>query len=87
MKKSTLFIISGMLFVSLAFAEREQGVPLASAGSGSPLIAFQYDNEELVNIVNYIASKKEVNILFPTKSDEKLTGKLTWHLEKKSYHR
>lgn len=47
------------------------------------MINFQYNNEDLTNVVNFIASKKGVNLLFPTKADEKLEGKLTWHLDKK----
>jgi general secretion pathway protein D len=54
-----------------------------AGGDTADLITFQYDNEDLVNVVNYIAARKEVNLLLPTKSDEKLTGKLTWHLDKK----
>ena len=47
------------------------------------MISFNYDNEELVNVINYIASKRGTNLLLPVKADEKIVGKLTWHLDKK----
>lgn len=63
--------------------EKKEPMTHSFAEAPSTLVTLQYDNEELVNIVNYIASKKEINILLPTKTDDKLTGKLTWHLDKK----
>ncbi len=47
------------------------------------IISFNYDDEDLVNVINYIASKKEINLLLPTKADDKIVGKFTWHLDKK----
>lgn len=82
MNKNHIFIISVIGFAMISRAEVEHQTSSEVAPS-KQLIAFQYDNEDLVNIVNYIASKKEINLLFPTKTDEKLTGKLTWHLDKK----
>lgn len=46
-------------------------------------VSFNYDNEELTNVIDYIATKKGINLLYPTRTDEKITGKLTWHLDKK----
>src|SRR2546428_11898048 len=82
MNKNYLFLIS---FISLAiWADAEQpATETPAATTAHQMVAFQYDNEDLVNVVNYIASRKEVNLLLPTKTDEKLTGKLTWHLDKK----
>ena len=46
-------------------------------------ISFSFDEEELEDVINFIATKRGYNLLFPTKTDEKVTGKLTWHLDKK----
>ncbi len=46
-------------------------------------ISFNYDNEDLTNVIDYIASKKEINLLYPTRADEKIAGKFSWHLDKK----
>ncbi len=46
-------------------------------------ISFSFNGEELEDVINFIASKKGYNLLFPTKADEKITGKLTWQLEQK----
>jgi type II secretory pathway component GspD/PulD (secretin) len=46
-------------------------------------ISFNYENEDLVNVINYVASKKEANLLLPSRTEERITGKLTWHLDKK----
>lgn len=78
MKKIVAFVVSLFLLSSPLQAQLPDNFQ-----TDEPLIAFQYDNEELVNVVNFIASQKGVNLLFPTKADEKLEGKLTWHLEKK----
>ncbi len=72
-----------MFPLSYAMEQPSNGDAPQAASSTPQMISFQYDNEELVNVVNYIASKKEINLLLPTKADEKLTGKLTWHLDKK----
>ncbi len=47
------------------------------------LISFNYSEEELVNVINFIATKKGVNLLLPTRSEDKITGKLTWQLDEK----
>lgn len=82
MKKNYIFIISFSVLATCTLAEIEQSRPTASTSSKQHII-FQYDNEDLVNIINFIASKKEVNLLLPAKADEKITSKLTWHLDKK----
>lgn len=83
MKKNHRFIISFCLLVlSCTYADSDQSRS-ATTSSAKQLISFQYDNEDLVNIINFIASKKEVNLLLPTKADEKITSKLTWHLDKR----
>ena len=46
-------------------------------------ISFNYDDEDLVNVIDYIASKKEINLLYPTRAEEKISGKFSWHLDKK----
>ena len=46
-------------------------------------ISFNYDNEDLTNVIDYIASKKKINLLYPTRADEKISGKFSWHLDKK----
>ncbi len=82
--KKNIFMISLITLATCSLAETEQPKSgISTIAAAKQLIAFQYDNEDLVNIVNYIASKKEINLLLPTKTDEKLTGKLTWHLEKR----
>ena len=55
----------------------------AGSKKADELLTFSYNEEELVNVINYIATKKGVNLLFPTRADEKVTGKLTWHLDEK----
>lgn len=42
-------------------------------------IFFQFDNEDLVDIIHKLAAKKEVNIVFPVKSP--LNARITMHLE------
>lgn len=47
-------------------------------------IAFNYNNEELVDIINYLAGKKGVNILLPNASgDEAIKTKVTLYLKDK----
>ncbi len=53
------------------------------AKSSDELISLSYNQEELSNVINYIATKRGVNILFPTKSEDKVTGTLSWHLNEK----
>ncbi len=56
----------------------EQSKPTEAA-----TISFNYDDEDLVNVIDYIASKKEINLLYPTRAEEKISGKFSWHLDKK----
>lgn len=42
-------------------------------------IFFQFNNEDLVDIVHMLAAKKEINIIFPLKSP--LNARITMHLE------
>ncbi len=42
-----------------------------------------YDNEDLVNVINYIAAQKNINVILPMQADKKITGKFSWHLDKK----
>ena len=84
MNNKYLFIIIIFFIPSLCWSATEQPEDKTLIDSPkSHLISFQYDNEELVNVVNYIATKKKINMLFPTKTDDKLAGTLTWHLDKK----
>ncbi len=53
------------------------------ASSAAELISFNYSQEELVNVINYMATKMGLNILLPTKTEERVTGKLTWKLDEK----
>lgn len=46
-------------------------------------ISFSFNQEELVNIITYVATKKGVNLLLPTKEEDKVTGTVTWHLDEK----
>lgn len=78
-----LMSLSVSLFASFIIAKEKTSKTVIVPTQKTEQIAFQYDNEELVNVVNYIASKKGINLLLPTRTDEKLTGKLTWHLDKK----
>ncbi len=45
-------------------------------------ISFKYDEEDLINVINYLAAEKGINILLPT-GPNKLEAKLTLHHEKK----
>ena len=46
-------------------------------------ISFSFNQEELVNVITYVATKKGINILLPTKQDDRVTGTITWHLDEK----
>lgn len=46
-------------------------------------ISFDYENEDLVNVINFIAAQMNINIILPMRPEEKITGKFTWHLDKK----
>ncbi len=46
-------------------------------------ISFSFNQEELTNVITYVATKKGVNILLPTKAEDKVTGTVTWHLDEK----
>lgn len=46
-------------------------------------ISFSFNQEELTNVITYVATKKGVNLLLPTKTDDKVTGTVTWHLDEK----
>src|SRR3989304_9479774 len=46
-------------------------------------ISFNYQNEDLVNVINYIASQKNINVILPMRPDDKINAKLSWHLDKK----
>lgn len=46
-------------------------------------ISLSYDNEDLVNVINYLASQKNVNVILPMRADDKITGRITWVLDKK----
>lgn len=71
------------LATSLVEKETETDKKLVENASTQELISFNYKDEELVNVINYLATKKGVNILFPTKENEKVIGKLSWTLDKK----
>ncbi|MFA6066545.1 MAG: secretin N-terminal domain-containing protein [Candidatus Babeliaceae bacterium] len=47
-----------------------------------PLIKFNFDNEDLVKIINMIASKKKINIILPQGADV-INQKITFKLQKK----
>ncbi len=46
-------------------------------------VTFSYNEETLENVVTFLASKKKINVILPTKADAKLSTKLTWHLDEK----
>ncbi|MFC1870749.1 hypothetical protein ACFLXW_00605 [Candidatus Dependentiae bacterium] len=54
-----------------------------SATASDERISFSFNQEELVNVITYVATKKGINILLPTKQDDKVTGTVTWHLDEK----
>lgn len=72
-KKLTCFIAS-CLFTTLIHAD---------ASSSLKKISLNYENEDLVNVINYVASQKNLNVILPMKPDQKITGKFTWQLDKK----
>jgi general secretion pathway protein D len=79
-------LVSRLLFIILCLAclDTSTAQHVATKQSSEPeLISFHYAQEELVNVITYLATKKEINLLLPTKEDEKVTGKLTWSLEEK----
>lgn len=46
-------------------------------------ITIDYTNEELIDVINDIAAKKQANIVLPVKQDQIIKGKVTVHLEEK----
>ena len=42
------------------------------------ILSFHYDNEELVDVINYVAAQKEVNVVFPIQPIE---AKVTLHID------
>ncbi len=78
-------ILIPLVFVTplIIWGENQDSQPVTQAKDSAQMISFHYDNEDLVNVINYVASKKGINLLLPTKADDKITGKLSWHLDKK----
>ena len=66
-------------FIILCFCT----VGFINAERQSKKISFNYDNEDLVNVINYISAQKDVNVILPMRPNEKIDAKLTWHLDKK----
>lgn len=54
-----------------------------SAIASDERISFSFNQEELANVITYVGTKKGINLLFPTKEDDKVTGTVTWHLDEK----
>lgn len=48
----------------------------------SKTISFHYENEDLIDVINFIASKKNINIVLPQGASA-ITNKVTMHLDKK----
>lgn len=46
------------------------------------IISFNYDNENLVDVINYLAAEKNINIVLPMGA-KAITSKLTLHIEEK----
>jgi len=67
--------------IAVSWAEETTHIPASQEDAAT--ISFNYDDEDLVNVIDYIASKKGINLLYPTRADEKIAGKFSWHLEKK----
>ncbi len=79
----TLFFLSVSIILQSEERADTKIVDTVQPTASKPMVSFKYNDEELVNVINYVASKKEVNLLLPTSANDKVTGKLTWHLEKK----
>lgn len=52
-------------------------------GSNKKTIEFNYNNEELVDIINSLAEQKKINLILPSKEADKIKLKLTISLEEK----
>jgi general secretion pathway protein D len=57
----------------------EKEIPVSE--KETPIITFNYDNEDVTNIINYLAAFKDVNVIFPP--GEAINTKLTLHLDEK----
>ena len=55
----------------------------ANFAARQELISFDYQDEDLVNVIHFIASKKDINVVLPMRADDKIKEKLTWSLDKK----
>lgn len=49
---------------------------------GARLINFYFDNEDLVDIINYLAAQREINVVLPMGANT-INAKVTLHLEEK----
>src|SRR5438552_2963350 len=49
---------------------------------GKKTIKFSYTNEDIVNVINYLAAEKGVNIMLPHGANA-ITGKLTLNIDEK----
>lgn len=76
-----LFI--SLIYIALPFNVTASDRPAKRIKLSDELISLSFNQEELVNVINYIATKKGTNILLPTKSEDKVTGTVTWHLDEK----
>ncbi|TET06139.1 hypothetical protein E3J79_02955 [Candidatus Dependentiae bacterium] len=55
---------------------------ISNAAISEKIISFHYDNEDLVDVINSLASLKEVNVVLP-EGPNAITSKLTFHIAEK----
>lgn len=68
---------------SAAALNREEQTPLPKKQKkGKKNIKFSYTNEEIVNVINFLAAERGVNIMLPHGANA-ITGKLTLNIEEK----
>jgi general secretion pathway protein D len=94
MKKTLFFCLLIVLFVNQMYAQDESHHVLqdkiAENGTkkpshrraSSPLISMYFNDEDLIDIINFLASEKGVNVVLPMGTNA-INSKVTLHLEEK----
>src|SRR5437870_883864 len=54
--------------------------PVSKRLSGAKTISFNYDGEDLIDLINYLAAQKGVNIILPM-ANNAISAKLTLHID------
>ena len=73
---------AAVLTSAVSPATQKSTFPLTKKIKRKKLVDFNFENEDLVNIVNYLASEKKVNIILPV-PPHNITSKVTIHHQHK----